>query len=55
MTLQIIASVALTAAVVCMIIATIWTIKGNVFLSSVYNAIGSSLVVVVVVLNYFMK
>ena len=55
MTLQIIASMILTAAVVFMIIATIETIRKHFFLSSIYNAIGSFLVVVVVVLNYFMK
>lgn len=55
MTLQIIASMILTAAVVFMIIATIETIRKHFFLSSIYNAIGSFLVVVVVVLNYFMR
>lgn len=55
MTLQIIASMILTAAIVFMIIATIETVRKQFFLSSVYNAIGSFLVVVAIILNHFIK
>ena len=55
MTLQLIASMILTAAVVFMIIATIETIRKHFFLSSIYNAIGSFLVVVTIILNHFIK
>lgn len=55
MTLQIIASMILTAAVVFMIIATIETIRKHFFLSSIYNTIGSFLVVAAIILNHFIK